>query len=628
MGRLARYKGPEFQADFLQLIRGGASRMQACDMMHPTVAYGTLDTWLNRDDEFKKRVEKAEAIAKENGAAPTPSPAHRPTRATPDRWETFRSEAASMGAGILGYLLRIDATLSEKGFATMPPWWRWTFERFYASGKRWLAVRAGRGSGKSTMLQCRPCVTECLFGDHSWLGPGEFGCWPLMSTDMAEANSKVGVIVAVLESLGVEYAKTSLALGRTQIKFQDASGKSIEVRVYPATVAAASGPTLVGFGGDEEAKWRNDSATGTSGAKEVLAAIGPAFRTREGTHGYRSSSAYVEHGTHYDDIERGDTRNRHVARIGAPFIDGVKADLRRVAEAEEDEANRTALLVYAEQLTADSPNIPTSLANPSIDLLAARAEAETFDDFMREYVSRSSGSEASSFFDGVKLSTALARTRPKGRVVAHHAAIDPGAASNAFALSLVDTIETPDGETFYAPCACSAEAQRDALREWVPSPGAPLDVDRETLPEAGRIVRKHGCEEWTSDTFMSSSFQLRSAESGLVARFVSSDAFGEVYGPARRALHRGQVVLSGCDMSTELRRQLTLVQSKLTDGGVTKIIVREEKNSDGGRVHGDLGVAFVRALAAAGAGRVEDDDDGTFESLPSRYASELGRRAA
>lgn len=619
MARIKRYQDPKFQADFLALLRGGASRMQACDGMRPRVSFATLDSWIENDATFAAAVAKAEGIAAERGTAATPSNERGPKRETVDRWETFRFEAAAMGPGMLGFLLRVDALLSEKGFAPMPPWWRFMFSQFYASGKRWLLVRVGRGGGKSTMLQCRPCVAECLFSDHAWLGPGEFGTWPLMSTDMAEANSKGGVIVAILEALGIEYQRQSLALGRTQIKFQDAAGKAIEVRVYPATVAAASGPTLVGFGGDEEAKWRNDSATGTSGAKEVLAAIGPAFRTREGTHGYRSSSAYVEHGTHYDDVERGPTRNRFVATIGEPFIAAVKADLRRVALEEEDEHNRAALLTYAEQLTADSPNIPTSLANPSIDLLAARAEADTFDDFMREYVSRSSGSEASSFFDGVKLSAALARARPKGRIIARTFAIDPGAANNAFALSGVDTIETPDGELFYAPCE---------LREWVPSSGAPLDVDRETLPAAATIVRKHGGEEWTSDTFMSASFQLRSAEAGLVARFVSSDAFGEVYAPARRAIHRGQVALSGCEMSGELRRQLTLVRSKLTEGGVTKIEIKEEKGASGSRVHGDLGVAFIRALAAAGAGRVVEDDGDGFESLPSRYASELGHRAS
>lgn len=615
MPRAPAYRDPDKQDTFLLALREGGTRQDAARRLGVSVA--TVEGWIDRDAAFACRVESAEEIGRAARPATPQSRASKAASGAADRWERLRREAESLAPGMLGMLLYVDGILAVAGFAPMPEWWRFTIGEFYASGKRWCILRVGRGGGKSTML-CRPTILECVFGNHEWLGPGESAIWPIMSVDMDEANLKVGIVVAILGALGVPHEKHVRQQGRTRILFQDASGKDIEVRVYPATVAASSGPTLAGYTGDEEAKWKHSKEKGTDSAEDVLSAIGPAFRAREGTHGYRCSSAYLEHGSHYEDVEAGNTANHYVARLG-PFCEQVQTDLRAIAANEKHGADTAALLAYADSLTPDSPNIPTWIANPSISAEATRLEARSFEDWMREYVSRSSGGTEESHFDPHKLNDAAALRVPNAsdvESVSYFTALDPGSTSNAFAYATVARYKLRGGGLRFAPAH---------LQEWTPVPGRPLDADREIFPAAADIARdRFDCREWTTDAYLSTSAKLRGAERGITTRFSDPDIFTTEYEPAARAIHRGEVALSGCEHASELKRQLTLTRVRLLDGGKRKVTIAEEQ-SKGVTLHGDLGRAFVRALAAAGAGK-DVQPRARIVGTPSRYASVMRAR--
>jgi hypothetical protein len=162
------------------------------------------------------------------------------------------------------------------------------------------------------------------------------------------------------------------------------------------------------------------------------------------------------------------------------------------------------------------------------------------------------------------------------------------------------------------------------LKEWIPEPGAPLDLDRIQIPEAATICKKYKVETWITDAYYGTSVELRGSERNISTRYCSSDPFTEVYDPVRRGVTRGTVCLSGCENAAEAARQLRLVKSAPADGGRIKIIVPHE-----GKLHGDLGVALARALAAAGCGELEvhDPTEG-LSSVGSRYKDEFGSRAA
>lgn len=526
------------------------------------------------------------------------TPAISPAPPPDDPYSRIHREAAALAPGTYGYLLWIDGALQRKGFPPLSPWWSTTLKDFWSAQKRWLLLRVGRRGGKSSTL-CRAAVTEALFTKRR-ISPGDVGVWAIFSVDRAEASGRLTTIKAILSALGIDF-QTSSYLGRERVGFPDAYGNPIEFRVYPATVGAASGFTAIGATCDEEAKWR-DEKTGSNPAAEVLRALRPALATLEGAHGYRCSSAFAELGTHYHDVEEGDTALHHVAKLG-PIVDRVREDLLQVARSESEQGTDM-IRAHAEDITADSACIPTWVANPTKTAHGLRVEEPDLATWLREYVSKSLGSSGASFFDGYKLTQALEISA--NGVGPCHAAIDTGAKANAAALAIVRD--------------CGGKFTPAYLREWIPSPGAPLDLDRTVLPEMARVAKSFGCQEWCTDTFYGPSVELRGSECGLTTHYVSSDAFETYYEPVRRALNRSALALQGCD---ELVRQLRLVRAIPGEGGKIKILIPTEMSESGSVLHGDLGVAFVRACAMAGAGCEDVDLGGRIESLPGRYADTL-----
>lgn len=529
-----------------------------------------------------------------------------PRHLSEDPWSRVHREARDRHEGLYGYLLWLDDALVRRGWPAVAPWWMETLRDFWASQKRWLLLRVGRRGGKSSTL-CRVAVIEALFSRRQ-ISPGDVGVWAIFSVDRAEASGRLTTIKAILTALSVDHT-TSSYLGRERVSLPDAYGNPIEFRVYPATVGAASGFTAIGATCDEEAKWK-DEKTGSNPAAEVLRALRPALATLEGAHGYRCSSAFGEQGTHYQDVERGDTDLHHVAKLGESVYH-VREDLIAVSKS-EDEQGAEMIIAHAEDLTKDSASIPTWISNPTKTARGLRVEEPDLATWLREYASKSLGSSGSSFFDGYRLSQALEIDPPPHAEDGDcHAAIDTGSKANACALAIVSS-----KKGFFTPVY---------LREWIPAPGNPLDLDRVVLPEMAGIARDRGCQEWHTDTFYGPSVELRGGECGLTTHYVSSDAFEALYEPVRRALNRGQLALKGCE---ELVRQLRLVRATPGEGGKMKITIPLELAESGTVLHGDLGVAFVRAAAAAGAGCEEDREEGRIEGLPGRYAEEVSDRSA
>jgi hypothetical protein len=139
-----------------------------------------------------------------------------------------------------------------------------------------------------------------------------------------------------------------------------------------------SGGNALGVTLDEEAKMR-DKSHHVNPSTEVLSSAIQMFRARPGVKGIRCSSAWQTEGSHYLTILEGSTESNHVARIGELFVDEAKRGFREVADW-DDKAGRhdvaRLLREWAETLTADHPNVPTWVANPSIGALASRLESD------------------------------------------------------------------------------------------------------------------------------------------------------------------------------------------------------------------------------------------------------------
>lgn len=170
------------------------------------------------------------------------------------------------------------------------------------------------------------------------------------------------------------------------------------------------------------------------------------------------------------------------------------------------------------------------------------------------------------------------------------AAIDPGSTRNSCALAVVGKSRAG----VWLPLA---------LREWIPAPGAPLDLRLVVLPEAAAIARRWGCDAWATDSFAPGETRIVSAEAGLRVEFVTSDAWDQ-WRHVFAAMNRGQVALATTgrpelpDGPTldRLRSQLATVRRTPGSAGKWQVTLPEVEGA-----HGDLAIAFARALWLAKA---------------------------
>lgn len=596
MARIPLWQSDPARVDrALDVLRGGGTRAAAARAAN--VGLETLLRWVDESYEIRTKIEAAENNAREKGVRPAAiEPAKGKPKKEGERWSIVREEAAKLGPGIFGILLWVDGLLQTKGFPALSAWWIWILGAFYAAGLRWLILLVGRRGGKSSTL-CRVAVVEALFGEHA-VSPGDPLVWPIFSTDMAEARGRLRMISAVLSVLGIEHAEGSLQ-GRPRIITKTIADHDLEFRVYPATVAGASGFTAPGITCDEEAKWK-DEESGANPAREVLRAVRPTMATQPRAHGYRCSSAFAESGTHHEAVTSGNTALQFVARLG-PFVEEARRGFYLVADLEQDEDAAKAIRAHAEALTEDSPAIPSWIANPTLDPALTRLDEPDLLTWLREYGSVSSSAGEAIFFDAIHLARAASLTfRGEGETFC---AIDPGTRRNAFALAIVRRIWT--GAAFsFAPLA---------LRQWIPAPGAPLDLRLVVLPEAAKLARSFGCDTWITDAHALTDVEIVGAEHGIATIVrAEGEAFEREGRPVRDGLHRGQVALAGCEGVEELIAQLRGVRSKLTGG--RQVMTWPES----GDLHGDLARAWVSACAAAGAGQ-EVNEPEPIATIPGPY---------
>lgn len=206
------------------------------------------------------------------------------------------------GAELFGSLMAQDEELVRKGFPPMTDWWRDTMRDFYLSGKRRFVGRVGRKGTKSASL-CRVAVNEVRHGAHP-LRPGDLGLFMFISENMKEATGRIFTIKAILDALGEAYEPLGPDL---RLK-----GRPLLFGVRAGRIGAVSGPVVIGFVGDEVAKWR-DEDTGANPATEVLRSVRPATVTQPNAHEFLISSPWSDLDAHAEAFDEGNTDGQMVA---------------------------------------------------------------------------------------------------------------------------------------------------------------------------------------------------------------------------------------------------------------------------------------------------------------------------
>lgn len=617
------YQTPDGRLKIETALRNGATPLQAAQVVK--VAPETFLGWMHKDPEFKRWVEHCSTNAPSSPAPVAAAPIVARDRTTGgDRWIKLREDAARLGPGMLGYLLAVEARLAARpnahGFS---PWWRYTLESYYRSGRPVLLACVGRGGGKSD-TQTAVVVTECLFADRT-IPPGDPAwIWPFLSKDMSESNDKFEPFVKALSALGVAHEEQKINRrmgGRSQVQFADAKGQLIEVRIYPNTKDALRGPTACGATHDEEWFWKagGSGEQQTHSAEEVLTTLAGCFRSSLDRKHIRISSAGIEGGPLFQAITDPDPDLHFVARLG-PFVGEAVAGLELVAskiEARGDHDGAKKIREWARGLTSESPWIPSWVGNPTHNpwnsyLLIPPPDRVT--KWLQENGSRPlQEGEAGDCFDLDRIEAAKVIPLAKGRGE-RFAAIDTGAKRNPAALAIVERVEA--GSRY--------QWRPILLRAWRRAPGElPLDLRAKVLPDMARLIRQYeATPAWWSDGWAGDAVEIVGAEEGIETIYVStSTQWQDVYSPVCEAIDRGDVALHGCDGADVAVAQMRAVRRVPRREGGYSIAVPEV-----GTEHGELGQVLCRALAHAGVAELsgssvgEDEDD--VLTSESRYAGE------
>lgn len=296
--------------------------------------------------------------------------------------------ALAIDPGPLGWFLAIDAACVTAGFSPTSEWWRESIARFYASGKRWGIWQVGRGGAKSTTLE-RLAASDAL-GSTRVIPPGQRWEYPFVSVGPEDANRRIRGIEAIYKrALGLD---VSAALSpRPHIDMQDASENDIKLASVAGTIGNLSGLNAIGLIVDEAAKL-HDKTENANPLSELIASVIGAFRSRPGIRAILCSSSWARSGAFWQLVEQGDTETNYVARLGARFLPAALAGLEAVAQWEEigdaarmrppDPLAAYEIRAHAKSLTAESPAIPTWIANemfgpdPATAAVATRREVQ------------------------------------------------------------------------------------------------------------------------------------------------------------------------------------------------------------------------------------------------------------
>lgn len=412
---------PDQQAAVLDSLRAGVEPARAARAVRLAVA--DLREYARTNDAFAEELEAAEAegAAERRRAAlaivaPEPPSGPPPVRAA-DAVPMARTkavdsdgkidiarveqEAAAYGPGLFGFLLWQEDRLQAAGFHAMSDYWRWGLGDFYASRKRWGIAMAGRGASKSTTLT-RVATCEAVFAERH-VPPGQRWVWPFISVSSQDAARRIQEISAILTAIGVVPTREIRGNNPT-IEIDDAGGNPVAFVSLASTIAGVSGPNAIGATIDEEAKLR-DRVTNANPASEILASLVQTFRARDNIRAIRCSSAWTKLGSHYGSVMGGDTAVNYVFRLGA-FVARAVEGLHEVALWEEQHGrpqDAAIIRAAAATLTAQSPEIPTWVGNPTISAIASREEVDALPETALGGVSRAAfwlRENASFAFDG------------------------------------------------------------------------------------------------------------------------------------------------------------------------------------------------------------------------------------
>ncbi len=454
-----------------------------------------------------------------------------------------------------------------------------------AKAKRFVCMRLGRGSGKTTM--CSAYAVYVAVCQPFKVGPGDTPYVITIAPDLPTAKLAISMCREMIRG---NQALERLVCGdeKTVITLRRPNGQQVKIEAFAASRGGSTvrGRTILAFLLDEAEFFTSNAEGGASYAvsdTDIFRALKPRL-VRQGKGMLVSTPWPVE------------------TLMGTMF-----------------EANwgtcKAALAVKA----------PTLLVRGSDPDIRANVEDERErdpDNCRREYDCEVDGVSGDGFFDATSLVSAVWETDaittkdgstttvagPYNALWPTCAAADLGFKNDSSTLTIVQF----DGRKYHTV----------AMVEMRPKPGSPLKPSV-VVRKFAEVAKLYGCTYIISDGHYRESVKEHLHENGLSLVDAPEGMLGkqETFSRTRSVLHEGLVRIPKSDLSSRLIAQAKLVTSKHAPGGGLTIKVPRKV----GLGHGDLVSAWVLAVHNLAYGRVKTEKVELTVNTPE-YNQEMTRR--
>ncbi len=454
--------------------------------------------------------------------------------------------------------------------------------------KRYVCMRLGRGSGKTTL--CSAYAVYCAVCQDFSVGPGDTPYVVTIAPDLPTAKLAISMCRELIRS---SPAIERLVCGdeKTTITLRRPSGQQVKIEAFAASRGGSSvrGRTILAFLLDEAEFFTSNGADG-------------------------GGSAYAVSDT---DIFRALTPR--LVRSGKGMLVSTPWPVETLMGTMFD-AN------WSKPTTALAIKAPTLLVRGEDPDVAANVAAERErdpDNCRREYDCEIDGTSGQQFFDGTCLASAVTS--------------DLAVTTTKYGT----TTEVLGPYNYLWPCAAAADlgfkhdsstlvvAQYDgrkyhvvALVEVRPKPGTPLKPSA-VVAKFAEVAKAYGCPFIISDGHYRESVKEHLQEHGLGLIDAPEGLLGkeESFCRVRSVLHEGLVLLPKSDLVTRLIAQAKLVTATPAAGG--RLSIKTPRKV--GLGHGDLVSAWVLAIHRLAYGRVKSEKVELLVNTPE-YLAETTRR--
>ncbi len=454
-----------------------------------------------------------------------------------------------------------------------------------AKSKRFVCMRLGRGSGKTTM--CSAYAVYVAVCQPFTVGPGDTPYVITIAPDLPTAKLAISMCRemirgnAALERLVCGDEKTVITLRRP-------NGQQVKIEAFAASRGGSTvrGRTILAFLLDEAEFFTSNGADGSSYAvsdTDIFRALKPRL-VRRGKGMLVSTPWPVE------------------TLMGAMFDANWGTCLKETA------IKAPTLLVRG-----DDPDIRANVED--------ERERDP-DNCRREYDCELDGVSGDGWFDATALVSAVyeqdvvvtkdgqttSLAGPYNKLWPTCAAADLGFKNDSSTLVIAQF----DGRKYHTV----------AMVEMRPKPGTPLKPSV-VVRKFAEVAKQYGCTYVISDGHYRESVKEHLHENGLALVDAPEGMVGkqETFSRSRSVLHEGLVLLPKCDLTSRLVAQAKLVTGKPAPGGSISIKVPRKV----GLGHGDLVSAWVLAIHNLAYGRVKTEKVELVVNTPE-YNQEMTRR--